>query len=199
MALKSKTHIPSIDAERVKAKTGKDWSDWFEILDKASAATLGHQETVSFLTKVHGVPSWWRQMIAVEYERARGLRVRHQTATGFSVSVSTTVAASLADLYEATANASRRRRWFPPGEFAESSRTKDKYYRGSWNGDARLEMGFYKKGELKSQVSIQIGKLQDNAQVESERVAWKAALATLKALLQPASTESNTSRSGIQT
>jgi hypothetical protein len=186
MVAKANEHVPSMDAAAVKAKTGKDWSAWFEILDQATASALSHQERVSLLGDVHGAPRWWRQMIAVEYERARGLRVWHQTATGFSVSVSATVAASLADLYEATAQAPRRRKWFPQGEFVESSQTRNKYLRGSWNGAARLEIYFYAKGERKSQLNVQVNKLQEETQVETQRAAWKGALAKLRALIEHA-------------
>jgi hypothetical protein len=184
MTPKSTERPPSIADSQVAAKTGKNWHDWFRILDNASAVTLSHTEIAAILTDVHGVPSWWRQMIAVEYERARGLRVRHQTARGFSVSVSLSAAVSVSDLYQATANSSARVKWFPRGDFAQSSRTKDTYYRGTWNGSARIAMGFYKKGETKAQVTIQISKLKISSQVESERAAWKGALAKLKLLLQ---------------
>ena len=69
-------------------------------------------------------------MVTVEYELARGLRVRHQTATGFSVSASKTIATTLSALYSATASAAKRKQWFPQGELEVSSQTKNKYFRG---------------------------------------------------------------------
>ncbi len=65
-----------------------------------------------------------------------------------------------------------------------SSQTKDKYFRGAWNETGRLEMGFYAKGEGKAQIAIQIGKLADEASVDIERAAWRAAVTKLQILLE---------------
>jgi hypothetical protein len=184
MASKRETYIPSMDTAVVKAKTGRDWESWFSLLDRAGATKLKHKEIAGLLTRKHGVPGWWNQMITVEYERARGLRTRHETATGFSVSVSKTIATTLGALYAASANATKRKQWFPKGVFEASSQTKDKYFRGAWNETARLEMGFYAKGEGKAQIAIQIGKLADKAGVDAQRVAWRAAVMKLQTLLE---------------
>src|SRR5678816_3401023 len=74
-----------------------------------------------------------------------GMSVRHQTATGFSVSASKTIATTVSALYAATASAAKRKEWLPKGELEVSSQTKNKYFRGTWNGGARLEVGFYAK------------------------------------------------------
>jgi hypothetical protein len=184
MAAQRQVYVPSTSDEAVKAKTGKDWAGWFGVLDSAAAATLNHKAIVNVLSEKHGVASWWRQMIAVEFERARGLRDRHETAGGFSVSISKTVPASLSDLYAATADAASRKKWFPKGAFALSSATKDKYFRGSWKKHTRLEMGFYAKPGEKSQISVQVSKLPKKSDVESERAAWKAALVKLHGLIE---------------
>ena len=120
MAAKSPAYVPSMSNATVKARTGRDWRGWFEVLDRAGAVHLEHQAIVRILSEQHGVPSWWRQMVTVEYERARGLRARHETSRGFSVSVSKTIGAGLADLYAATASAPLRKKWLPAGKFAPS-------------------------------------------------------------------------------
>lgn len=180
----TKTAAPSMSDEAVKAKTGKDWAQWFAVLDKAKAHTLSHKEIVALLDGKHGVPPWWRQMVTVEYERARGLRARNENAGGFGVGVSKTIGAELGEVYAETAEAKKRKAWFPPGAFAQSSATENKYFRGSWKDTARLEINFYAKGAGKSQINVQVGKLGSHADVEREREAWKAALETLKARLE---------------
>jgi hypothetical protein len=194
MPEKRTPYVPTMDNAAVKAKTGRDWAGWFSLLDKAGAAKLEHKAIVALLSDKHAVPSWWRQMVAVEYERARGLREPHETATGFSVSVSKTIAVSLSELYAATAAEPRRKQWFPKGKFAVSSQTKDKYFRGAWNDSSRLEMGFYAKGPGKSQIAIQIGKLPDRDAVESERTAWGAAVEKLKGLMEAGQGASHSTR-----
>jgi hypothetical protein len=180
MATRKPAHKPAMSDEAVKAKTGKDWAAWFKLLDAAKAQSLEHRAIVTLLSKTHGVPGWWRQMVAVEYERARGLRAVHQKSDGFSVSASKTLAAALPRLFRASATEAQRKRWFPTGTFVASSVTEDKYLRGAWNDSARLEFGFYVKGTDKAQISVQVSKLASAAEVERERTAWKAALARLE-------------------
>jgi hypothetical protein len=183
MPTRTQDYVPNMSDAAVKAKTGKDWAGWFGALDQAGAAKLGHPQIAQWLHEKHGVPGWWCQMVTVEYELARGLRVRHQTATGFSVSASRTLATSVAALYSATTSAARRKQWFPKGELEPSSQTRNKYFRGSWNG-ARLEIGFYAKPGGKAQIAVQVNKLARRADVDRERAAWKAALSKLQQLLE---------------
>ena len=184
MAKKTPSYVPTMADSAVEAKTGKDWAGWFGVLDAAGAMDLEHKAIAAFLAKSHGVPGWWSQMIAVEYERARGLRERHEGSSGYKVAVTKTMATSLSGLYAATANASQRRSWFPKGAFEPSSQTKDKYFRGAWKKGARLEVGFYAKGKGKAQIALQVSKLTSKADVEKERAVWKAALTKLQRMLE---------------
>ena len=184
MPLETQEYVPGMSDTAVKAKTGKDWASWFGALDKAGAAKLRHPQIAQFLHEKHGMPGWWCQMVTVEYELARGLRVRHQTATGFSASVTKTIATSVSALYSATANAAKRKQWFPKGELAPSSQTRNKYFRGAWNETARLEIGFYATAGGKAQIAVQVNKLAKRADVEREKAAWKAAFVKLQKLLE---------------
>ena len=175
-------YAPSMADVAVKAKTGKDWKGWFAVLDKAGAAKLAHKNIAALLYDKHKVPGWWCQMVAVEYERARGLRARNEQTGGYSVSVSKTVAADLSTLYAAVADAKTRAKWFPKGKFTPSSQTKSKYFRGAWE-KGRLEVGFIAKGDGKAQIAVQVNKLAKQSDVETTRVAWKAALDKLAKML----------------
>jgi hypothetical protein len=184
MAARVRSDVPSISDAAVRARTGKDWAGWFEALDKARATQLAHREIAQLLARRHHLPGWWSQMIAVEYERTHGLRVRHQTADGFAVAVSRTLAARLPQLYAATARPATRRKWFPAGTFEPSSQTRDKYFRGRWKQGARLEIGFYARGMRRSQIAVQVSRLAKQADVEPVRRSWKAALTKLQTLLE---------------
>ena len=190
MAVK-KSLVRSTSDAAVKAKTGRDWAAWFELLDRSGAQKLKHKQITELLTGKHAVPNWWSQMVTVEYERARGLRARHEKADGFSVSVSKTVATTLGNLYETTANGTKRSKWFPKGVFEPSSQTKGKYLRGAWNKTARLEIGFYAKGPGKAQIALQVNKLPDQSSVDAELATWRAALAKLQTLLEKPSASSS--------
>src|SRR5215475_576413 len=156
MATRAQAPARSISDAAVKARTGKDWADWFVALDRAGAAQLPHREITQILARRHRMPGWWSQMVTVEYERARGLRARHQTTSGYSVSVSRTLQTRLPLLWAATSHAAERSKWFPAGSVAPSSQTRNKYFRGRWKQDARLEIGFYAKRPGKSQIAVQV-------------------------------------------
>lgn len=83
MAVSTKKSTRMSD-EAVQAKTGKNWEAWFKILDKAGAQKMNHKEIVAYLNQKHYVGPWWQQMVTVAYEQARGLREKHETATGYS-------------------------------------------------------------------------------------------------------------------
>lgn len=175
---------PSISDEKVKAATGRGWMGWFVILNRMEATSLPHKEVAKRLKEEHGAPSWWCQMIAVEYERARGGRKRNERAGGtFAVNVTKVMPVALPKLFAAATDEAARKSWFPPGAFAETSKTKDKYWRGTWKKGSKLEFGFYAKGDAKSQLALEIGKLASADAVEKERAAWKKAMEKLEALV----------------
>jgi hypothetical protein len=168
----------------IKARTGKDWAQWFGALDKAGAAKMNHTQIAAVLNGKMGVGPWWGQMIAVSYERARGIRAMNQKCDGeFAVSVSKTLPIELNTLYRAFADAKTRAKWMPKGKLEVTSETENKYFRAKWNGGARLEAGFYAKPGGKAQVAIQVNKLPGGDAVEKERALWKAAVAKLEATL----------------
>jgi hypothetical protein len=174
----------SIGEDKVKAATGRGWMGWFVILTNMKATELPHKEVAKRLKDKHGAPSWWSQMIAVEYERARGGRKKNEREGGtFAVNVTKVMPVNLAKLFAAATSEKTRKDWFPPGAFAETSKTKDKYWRGKWKKDRKLEFGFYAKGEGKSQIALEIRQLPTEADVEKERAAWKKAMEKLATLL----------------
>ncbi|HEY2445663.1 MAG TPA: hypothetical protein VGI20_08000 [Rhizomicrobium sp.] len=179
----AEAYKPEMSDAAVKLKTGKTWAQWFVALDKDGAQKMTHRAISQLIFDTHHVGPWWCQMVTVEYERGRGLRAKHQKANGYSVSASRTIAVPLADLYEAATDAKQRRSWFPKGRLKITSQTKDKYFRGQWNGAARLDIGFTAKGRDKSLIAIQVDKLADRASVEAERASFKKALEKLDTLL----------------
>jgi hypothetical protein len=163
----------------ITAKTGKGWEAWFAALDKAGGAKLDHKAIALLLTGKMGLGDWYGQMVSVSYERARGIRAANQKCDGeFSVSVTKVLEVPLSRLFTVATKGG----WFPKGTFEETSRTRNKYWRGKWNKDGRLSIGFYAKGQ-KAQIAVDSGRLSDAAKVEKERAAWKKALTKLEVLL----------------
>ena len=176
---------PRMSDEAVKAKTGKNWKEWFAILDKAGATTLTHQEIVKLLNTNHGVGPWWQQMVTVTYEQQRGLRAPHEKPEGYQITVSRTVAVPLAKLYKAFATAKKRAQWLAEEGLVVRTATANKSMRVTWkDGKTSLEIGFYARSVDKSQVAVQHSKLADAKSAAKMKTYWGQALDRLRALLE---------------
>ncbi|HEV2131257.1 MAG TPA: DUF4287 domain-containing protein, partial [Longimicrobiaceae bacterium] len=170
--------------EAVRAKTGKVWAEWFRELDAAGAAEMSHREIVAYLAGNHEIGGWWQQMVTVTYERERGLREKHQRPDGYEVSVSKTVAVSLATLYRAWEEAEQRARWLPDTALAIHQATPEKSLRATQGeGAGRIDVSFYPKGEAKSQVTVTHSRLADAEQAARSKAYWAERLDALKAHL----------------
>jgi Activator of Hsp90 ATPase homolog 1-like protein len=175
-----------ISSAAVRAKTGKGWPQWFAVLDKAGATKWPHKEIAIYLHDKCDCGNWWCQMVTVGYEQARGLRVKHQVADGFSANGSKTVAVPIAKLFAAWSNAKTRAKWLPDSARITIRRaTKNRSMRITWSdGESSVEVMFYPKGANKSQVTIERRKLPNAKSVAGVKAYWKAALNKLKALLE---------------
>ena len=169
--------------EAVKAKTGKVWAEWFDILDKAGAKKMPHKEIAAHLHEAHKVSPWWSQMVSVAYEHERGIRERFQKCDGeFSASGSRTIAAPIAKAFAAWTDEKVRRRWLPDGKLEITTATPGKYVRGKW-GASRLSVGFYGKGATKTQVAVDHGKLASSRESARMKSYWFGALNRLESML----------------
>ncbi|MEP6719049.1 MAG: DUF4287 domain-containing protein [bacterium] len=176
---------PRMSDAAVAAKTGKNWKEWFSLLDKTGARKMSHQEIVKHLSTKHDVGPWWLQMVTVTYEQARGLREMHQKPAGFQISVSRTVNTPLAKLYKSFANAKSRSAWLAEDGLVVRTATPDKSMRVTWNDKKTgLEINFYPRGADKSQVVVQHSKLPDAKSSAKMKTYWGKALDRLRASLE---------------
>jgi len=169
--------------EAVRAKTGKTWDEWLSVLDAAGARSMGHKEIVA-LVSGNGVGPWWRQMVTVTYEQARGMRVKYQTASGYTANASRTIGAPVDRLFEAWSDAALRRRWLPDAELTIRKATPGKSLRISWGDGSNVDVGLIPKGESKSQVAVEHAKLPDAEAVAWAKGYWKQALDRLQAMVE---------------
>lgn len=175
---------PRMSDEAVKAKTGKTWKEWFAILDKAGATKMSHREIVTLLNTKHGVGPWWQQMVTATYEQQRGLRDEHQKPEGYQISVSRTVNVPLTKLYKAFATEKSRARWLAATGLVVRTATANKSMRVTWaDGKTSLEIGFYAKGDEKSQVALQHSKLPDAKSAAKMKTYWGDALDHLREVI----------------
>ena len=145
-----------IDDETVKAKTGRSWHEWFDILEKASADKLNHQEIVNLLSRQHDLNDWWSQMVANVYEQHARIHEQHKRAAGYEISVSKTFQIDVRIIYDAWFTDEKRRRWLQESPLKITTSTQNKSIRAQWaTGKSRLSIDFYSKGENRSQVVVQ--------------------------------------------
>ena len=173
-----------ISSAAVKKATDRSWSEWLTLLDRAGARKLPHRDIVRFLQTRHKLSDWWRQMVAVGYEQARGLRVAHQKADGFEISVSKTIVAPVDRAFAAWRDASIRERWLPHTPLAVRKATPHKSIRILWPDGTRLSVNFWPKGPLKCQVVPEHGKLTTSESAEAMKVYWTEKLEVLRAFLE---------------
>jgi hypothetical protein len=75
-----------------------------------------------------------------------------------------------------------RKKWLPNGQLEITTATPGKWVRGKW-GDSRLSVGFYAKGEAKTQVAVDHGKLSSSKESAKMKSYWFHALNRLESLL----------------
>jgi hypothetical protein len=176
---------PRMSDIAVKAKTGKNWKDWFRVLDKAGARKMNHKEIVKLVSEKYDVGPWWQQMVTVSYEQARGLREKHQKPAGYQISVSRTVNAPVAKLYKSFANAKSRSSWLPENGLLVRTKTAEKSMRVTWNDKkTSVEINVYPKDAGKSQVVVQHSKLPDAKSSAKMKTYWGKALDRLRTSLE---------------
>jgi uncharacterized protein YndB with AHSA1/START domain len=177
--------LPQTDVN-LRQNTGKGWREWLRILDAWGARERKHGDVVNHLLHEFGVPGWWAQSIAVGYERARGLRAKHQTLSGsFQVSVSKTFPIGVGRLFKAFTETSRRNEWLERGTLKVRTTLKDRSIRFDFrDGASRVVAYFDPKDRTKTTVTVQHEKLPDAGAVEDMRAMWKERLARLADLLQ---------------
>lgn len=173
-----------ISSAAVAKATGRTWAEWLALLDKAGAKKMSHREIAAWLHTRHKVPQWWAQMVAVGYEQARGLRVRHQKADGFEISVTKTMVAPVDRAFAAWKDAALREKWLPRTPLIVRKATPHKSIRILWPDGTTLSVNFWPKGPLKCQVVPQHGKLATPEAAEKMKGYWADKLELLRAYLE---------------
>ncbi len=177
--------VAGISNDAVRTATGRDWAEWCALLDAAGARKMTHQQIVAIVSGKFRIGSWWQQMVTVGYEQARGLRLRHQKPEGYQISGSKTVTVPLARLFAAWHDEKQRRRWLADADFTVRKATPNKSLRLAWgDGKTSVDVNFYAKGDAKSQVSLNHGKLPSATQAARMKKYWACELAKLKALVE---------------
>jgi uncharacterized protein YndB with AHSA1/START domain len=204
MNVESKSDFPMTDAD-AKHATGKTWEDWFRTLDESGGPEAGRRAITERLMKTHGLVPWWAQTVAVEYERARGLREKDGRPKGYSICVTKTIVAPADRVFDAFGDATLMREWLGPGakaEFAEGGAfstsdgnrgrytkvTRPKTLRFSWEDDdpaaaSTVELKLTANG-AKCGLVLNHERIQSRAHADGLRAAWGSAIDRLKRTLE---------------
>lgn len=171
--------------DKVEEATGKRWETWFSILDRWGARQRKHGETAAFLTEEHDVPGWWAQSITMWYERARGMRLKHQQADGFTIYASKTIAVPLEVLFDAFVDPRSRQTWLTDGTMSLRTSQPRRTARFDWgDGSTRVSVSFDDKGPAKATVAVAHERLPDPDEAETAKASWRERLANLESFLE---------------
>ena len=174
--------LAGMSDQAVRAKTGRDWKQWVEVLDRAQAPSMKHRDIARHLSQVHAVPAWWSQMVTVGYERIRGLRAVGQRRDGaWEASKSKTYPVPVARLFRAFTDPRTRKRWLPGIALAVRTSVPNKSLRISWPDGTSLQAYFVAKGN-KGVVAVQ-HKLSSAQDAKKIKAFWAERLEALKELL----------------
>jgi uncharacterized protein YndB with AHSA1/START domain len=204
--MERKEGVATISDESVRAKTGKTWGEWFQVLDEFGGKEKGHKAMAKHLSEAHGVGAWWAQSVTVQYERERGMREVNERPAGFGLSVSRTVAVPVEKAWDAWAEAAQLERWFTTGakqDFREGGRYENadrdagefrrivphKRIRFTWEQPKHqpgsvVEVRFEAKNPEKTGIVLSHEKLSSKEEVEDLREGWTWAMDSLKSYLE---------------
>jgi uncharacterized protein YndB with AHSA1/START domain len=175
---------PATEA-KLKEVTGKSYAQWFSILDRWGASDKKHSDTVEYLMGQHDITGWWAQTITNGFERARGIRGKHQKSDGYTIYASKTLPVSVNDAYQAFVDARKRKQWLTDGTMRLRNSQDGKTARFDWDdGTSRVAVTFEHKGASKTTVSVSHERLEDRPEAEKAKSAWRQRLADLKEFLE---------------
>ena len=170
---------------KVAAKTGRTWAQWLESLDRERAHELSHRDLARLLRDRYDVGPWWTQMLAVGYERIKGLRAKGQQRNGaYQVSKSRTFNVAVDELFGAWADATTRKRWLGDAGVRVRTATRPKSMRLEVGG-AVVAAGFMPKGAGRSAVAVEQARLPSREAADAAQRQWGDRFDALKALLEP--------------
>jgi hypothetical protein len=174
----------SRSSDALRSESGRDYPEWFELLDGWGAPGRPFREIAEWLTG-QGMSAWWAQKVIVEYEQARGVRKPGARPDGtFAGGASKTLGVSARTAFRAVTTAEVRRRWLPEPELTERTSTSPRSARFDADDGTRVNITIDAEGDAKCQVAVEQTHLRDADAAHDAKVRWRERLAELKALVE---------------
>ncbi|MBA3234998.1 MAG: SRPBCC domain-containing protein [Chloroflexi bacterium] len=121
----------------------------------------------------------------MSYERARGLRARHQMTSGFAIAVTRTVDVRADRLLASFTEAEIRRRWLPDATLERRPTKAANTARFDWSEPtSRLVVTVTPKGPGRTTVTLQHERLPDGESADRLKAEWRQRLDALKSMLE---------------
>jgi hypothetical protein len=171
--------------ESMIRRTGRGHAEWFALLDEWGGTSHTHTEIARWLSSEHGVPGWWTQSITVSYERARGMRARHEMADGYSVSATRSVAALPEHALAAFADATSREAWLPAAPLTPRPTRAARTARFDWQDPpSRVVVTVTPRDGGKTAVTVTHEQIKDAGDAARLKARWRTWLGDLKVFLE---------------
>jgi hypothetical protein len=174
--------------DAIRAATGKDWHEWLTLLDASGAAARGLDHQRIWDLAMQSLPDsagWWGQMVSVGYERARGLREKHESGSGeFQSTLSKTFAVPLFAAFAAWADEGLRGQWLDAPALSFTKLNAGKNIRARWPDGSLLDIRFNATGPDKCQIVVDTMKLADGDAVRKAKAYWQAQFERLQGYLK---------------
>ncbi len=177
--------VMGVSDESMVRATGKTHAEWFAVLDAWGATDHGHTEIARWLREEQGVPPWWTQSVTVAYERARGIRGRHQMRDGYSVSATKIVAVDPARALLAFTDETVRAGWLPGAPLEPRPTRARLTARFAWHDPpSRVVVVAAPRDDGRTTVSVTHDQVQDAAKAQELKAFWRERLGELKSTLE---------------
>jgi hypothetical protein len=160
-------------SDALRRATGRDYADWFGLLDAHGAAGRPYRDNAAWLTGEHGVSAWWAQKLLVEYEQLRGVREAGVRPDGtFSAGLTRTIHVPLARLEAAFVDPGLRARWLPDVALRRRTAQPGRSARYDVGDDGtRLNVSFQALDAGRSQVAVEHERLADPEAADRAKAA----------------------------
>ena len=197
--------IGRVTHESVLKCTGKGWSEWIALLDKAGARTSTHSELVALLKTKYKQSAWWQQAVAIGYEIHHGRRVEGRSAKGlYQLAATKTVPLAQKEAWALLASEEGLAAWLSPfapfawkkgaayevdgGVFGAvrtlkaPERLRFSWQEDTWEKPSVVQLGVHKRPGKKCMVTITHEGIPGESTKAKLRARWKKGLETFAAI-----------------
>lgn len=173
-------------SEAVRRATGRNWKEWFALLDKSGARSKLHKQIAAWLNSEGLLRGWWCQAVVTTYEQAIGRREVGQTCDGkWNAGASRILPGSLDDglkLWRHAVAGARRFNGVPlASEPRVTASKKFRYWRVRLRDGSEVAVGFYRSPSGKVSLGLSHTQLASKHAVATWKEYWKKRIRSLQA------------------